>query len=62
MSDDYDIPISINDTIISLSAQIEGLKKNKEIVYSEVVFIAINVINIMIKPVIVSQVELKLEK
>ena len=29
MNDDYDIPISVNDTIISLSAQIEGLKKTK---------------------------------
>lgn len=30
MNDDYDIPISINDTIISLSAQIEGLKKQRD--------------------------------
>ena len=45
MNDDYDIPISINDTIISLSAQIEGLKKqidelNKRFpfTYSEQIF------------------------
>lgn len=35
MNDDYDIPISVNDTIISLSAQIEGLKKAKRQFASE---------------------------